>query len=215
MPNDPPTRLTNLIAQETARLRKQNLSSENLPVSTSVKYVERRASRSSITWLSKAARCVENAIHEFWSSIIFAHATRQSMSRGSSPTDIVGDQSGYVLKFGSVVSFAPIATDYILQGNWGTMPMMTSPKNCSRFTSVTISESRTEEIVDGLEAGTLDYEKVTMSEWLQVSYLMLYHGQELHIDQQIVYGGCVYRLHACVEAVSPAAGSVEELRNKQ
>jgi len=67
------------------------------------------------------------------------------------------------------------------------------------------SETRAHEIIDGIDNGTLDYATVTMEEWLQVSFLSLFHGEEVHIELPIVYGGCAFHLHACVEQVVPGA----------
>ncbi len=215
MPNDPPTQLSNLIAEEERqRLRKPPSKNEIKPPPTNAEYVETLESKPSTTWLSKAVTCVENAIHEFWSSIIFAHATRQTLSLNSSATDTAGDQNDSELKFGNVVSFALTATDFILQNNWSTMAIRTSKQHSGESMSDTISDRRTEELLEGLEAGTLDFKEVTMAEWLQVSFLMLYHGQETSTEQQILYGGAVYKLHTCVALVNPPVGDIQELRSK-
>lgn len=216
MQNNPPTRLSALIDEEENRRLGKHPKKNEIPLPlTNAGYVGRLVSKPSTTWLTKAVKCVENAIHEFWSSIIFAHATRMTLSLNSSATDTVGDQNDYELKFGNVVSFAQTAIDFILLNNWSTMPIRMSSQHSGESMSDTISENRTTEIIDGLEAGTLDYNTVTMAEWLQVSFLMLYHGQETHVEQKVTYGGAVYKLHACVAAVNPAIGDTKKLEAKQ
>ena len=66
-----------------------------------------------------------------------------------------------------------------------------------------LSNNRTEYIAEGLKEGTLDFNTITMAEWLQFSFLMLYHGEQPHIEQNVMYGGNVYTLHACVQGVTP------------
>jgi len=216
VPNNPEQKLSSLIEEEEKRRLSElpNKSEPTLPLANA-RYVGTLESKRCITWLSRAAKYVESAIHEFWSSIIFAHATRLAMWQKCSPTDTAGDQNDSELRFGNVVSFAPTAIDFILRNNWSTMAIRMSSGSCAGSMSDTISESRTEHIIEGLKAGTLDFEKVTMAEWLQVSFLMLYHGQETQINQNIVYGGSVFNLHACVTSVHTTAGSLEELKRVQ
>ena len=77
-----------------------------------------------------------------------------------------------------------------------------------------VSTSRTEEIAEGIGSDTIDYATVAMEEWLQVSFLMLFHNNESHIELPLVYGGGVYHLHACVELVQPAE-QTKLLKEKQ
>ena len=67
----------------------------------------------------------------------------------------------------------------------------------------TVTEQRFQEIVDGINNNTIDYATVTVQEWLEVSFLMLFHGEESHIDIKIMYGGGVYGLHSCISGVAP------------
>lgn len=66
----------------------------------------------------------------------------------------------------------------------------------------TISESRTKQLLAGINEGTLDYDKISMAEYLQLSFLMAFHGSNgVEVSQRIMYGGNMYVLHACVDQV--------------
>lgn len=80
---------------------------------------------------------------------------------------------------------------------------MTSSRPCDPSMKSMVSENRCREIVQGINDATLDYATVTLEEWLQVSFLHLYHGEEVHIELPVVYGGAAFHLHACVEQVIP------------
>ena len=82
--------------------------------------------------------------------------------------------------------------------------MMTSNPHSEKFIDVTISKLRTLEIIQGVEEGTIDLDKITMSEWLQVSFLAAVgDGDIVHVTQKMMYGGNLYSLHACVEQIVP------------
>ena len=74
--------------------------------------------------------------------------------------------------------------------------------------------TRARQIVDAINDGSLDYATVTLEEWLQVSFLALYHGEGVDIELPVVYGGARFLLHACVEQVVPP-GDMSALRKKQ
>lgn len=76
---------------------------------------------------------------------------------------------------------------------------------------ITISQNRTEEILDAMEDGF--YGGISLEEYMQVSFLMLMSGDEQHVEERIMYGGNVFELHACVGQVSPSV-SVKSLRKK-
>jgi len=86
---------------------------------------------------------------------------------------------------------------------------------CNKYTEITASDelaNRLNEITDGIEKGDIDFSTVTMRDWLDISFLMLYHGKEMHINENIMYGGNVYTLHSCIEQVVPNQ-QVSALRN--
>ena len=159
------------------------------------------ASRRLSISLRKAALTVGSTIPEFLNSIIWILETRLLKYQSSSPTDTAGGQKSCEMKLGSVVSFAPTAIGDILWNSKNTTLTPMSDPLCREYMTDTISPSRTKDIAAGLEAGTLDFANVSMEEYLQVSFLMLYHGEEVHIEQKVMYGGGLYNLHACLSQV--------------
>lgn len=77
--------------------------------------------------------------------------------------------------------------------------------------SVTISSNRTREILDRLEAGQI--EGISLEEFMQVSFLSLMSGDEVHIEEKVMYGGNLFQLHACVNSVTPSQ-PISALRTK-
>ena len=67
--------------------------------------------------------------------------------------------------------------------------------------SVTVSENRTKEILERLEAGRV--EGISLKEFMEVSFLALMSGDEVHVEEEIMHGGNVFCLHACVNSVTP------------
>ena len=43
---------------------------------------------------------------------------------------------------------------------------------------------------------------VLLDEFMQVSFLTLMHGDTVHIEVPVVYGGQLFELHACVSKVT-------------
>ncbi len=163
-------------------------------------------------WLRKAALSVTNVTLGYLNSTILTLETRLLTLRNSSPMDSAGAQKDSELRLGNAVSFAPTAIGDILWNSKSTTPTPTYEPLCREFMTDTISPNRLVQIRDGIEAGTIDFATVSVEEYLQVSFLMLYHGEELHIEQKVMYGGGRYNLHACVSQVV-APGSVTGLRS--
>ena len=185
---------------------------ELLRLSISESSAARRVLRRFSTWLTKVVTAVGNGIHEFWSSIILEHARRNTISLYSSPTATAGEQKNYVPKLGSVVSFARTAIESIQSSNRSTIPMTTSKRPCETSSASTILSSRAEEIVNGLADGTLDLTTVTLAEFVQVSFLRLVSFDETHLEQTIMYGGNVFKFHACVSEIQPMQSIVGDWR---
>jgi len=91
------------------------------------------------------------------------------------------------------------------------MPTTMYEPPCEKSMTVTISNERTAEIIKALETGH-GLDKVTMEEYLQVSFLTLMSGDEVHSEERIMYGGNVFSLHVCVNQVAPGQ-QVSALRN--
>ena len=51
--------------------------------------------------------------------------------------------------------------------------------------------------------GTLDATKVTLAEYLQVSFLACISGDGVDVEQKMMYGGNLYTLHACATQINP------------
>lgn len=167
---------------------------------------EKRELKSSNTWRTRVALYVKSAIHDFWSSTILSHATRFTPLANSSETDTHGTPNSCEMKFGNAVFFASYATDYILSSRWSTIAMTTSKPPCetSMPSTISITEDRTNYLMERLEDGTLDFNTVTMAEWLQISFLVSFHsGEPMHLSEEIMYGGNLFSLHACVEQIVP------------
>ena len=154
------------------------------------------------TWRRKVAATAVKKTREFLSSITSTRQTKTTTSRNSSPTVIVGEPRNFVQRFASAVSFAQTAIDDIQSSNRSIMPTTMYEPPCEKSMIVTISPSRTEEIVKLLETGK-DLDKISMAEYLQVSFLTLMSGTEVHTEEKIMYGGNVFQLHACVSQIAP------------
>lgn len=72
--------------------------------------------------------------------------------------------------------------------------------------TVTISKNSTEEILAAVNRG--EYDKVTLAEYMQASFLTLFNGDDHHVDQKVMYGGNLFTLHTCIAAVSPPQDTV-------
>ncbi len=79
--------------------------------------------------------------------------------------------------------------------------MMTYEPPCERSMTITISSNRTEEVIKAIETGHI--EGVTLEEYLQVSFLSLMSGDEIHFEEAVMYGGNLITLHTCVSQVNP------------
>ena len=56
--------------------------------------------------------------------------------------------------------------------------------------------------MEALKRGGSALETVTVAEWIQVSFLRLFNGQNTHIDEPVLYGENVFDLHACISKVN-------------
>ena len=193
--------------------RKPRLKNGLWRLSISVVRASGSALRRSSTWLRKAALNAATGIRGYLSLTTLTPRRKLQPLRNLSPTGTLGDQRNSELKLGSVVSFAPTAIADILWNSRDITPTMTSEPLCREFMTDTISASKAQQAADGIRNGTLDFATISLEEYLQVSFLQLYHGAEVHIEQKVVYGGGVYALHACLSKVVPPA-QVAELRNK-
>ena len=79
---------------------------------------------------------------------------------------------------------------------------------------VTISPNRAEELIQAIENGNLDVDKVTLGEYLQVAFLELLSGEYVNINQKFVAGGNLYNVHSCLAAVNPSQ-EVEAIKRTQ
>lgn len=77
--------------------------------------------------------------------------------------------------------------------------------------TVTVSNERTKKIIADLGAGK-NLDKITVEEFLNVSFLSLISGDEVHIEEQVMHAGNLYSLHACLAGVNPN-NDVKALRN--
>lgn len=68
-----------------------------------------------------------------------------------------------------------------------------------------ISTTRTNEIAQGIDDGTIDLNTVSLAEFIQVSFLCLVetNGHEVHLEKKIMYGGQVFNLHTCISEIRP------------
>lgn len=88
--------------------------------------------------------------------------------------------------------------------------MQKSEPRCVKYLNDMISENDAQKIIDRIEAG--DYAGITMEDYLQVSFLALISGDEVTVDDRIMYKGNVFSLHACITVVNPPE-QVSNLRN--
>jgi len=190
----------------------QPLISDQMPHHISAKRVEQSGLKRSNTWPRKVAATVARATHAFWSLITLTRLRSSIRSENSSPTVIVGQARGFDKKFVSVVSFARIVTESIQSSSKTITHTTTSPRHCREFMTVTTLSDRTKYIIESVEAGK-NLDKITVAEFIEVSFLALMSGDEVHNEQSIMYGGNMFSMHTCVSQVSPAE-RVDSLRNE-
>jgi len=57
----------------------------------------------------------------------------------------------------------------------------------------------------GLNNGTLDLTKVSVAEWMYCSMMAMFADTDsVEINQEIVYQGNYFRMHACIDGVTPS-----------
>jgi len=89
--------------------------------------------------------------------------------------------------------------------------MMYEPP-CEESMTVTLSPSRAEEVIEKIAKNDLD--GISMREYMEVSFLTLMSGEEVHVEEKVMFGGNLFTLHACVSQVKPGQ-KVSELRKIQ
>lgn len=47
------------------------------------------------------------------------------------------------------------------------------------------------------------YDDISLTEFLQASFILLYSGNVMEIQQKFMYGGNIYRIETCVRGVTP------------
>jgi len=164
--------------------------------------------------LIKGVVTVATVIREYWSLIILIKRIRATALADSSQTDTAGDPSAYEPRFGSAVSFAPTAIDFIRQHRWSTMDTMMSETHLTELTPSITSPEDACTIAEQIRDGKFDMNSISMAEWLQIAFLLLYHGELINIDQKVMYGGAMFNLHACLDSANPAE-ETKILRTKQ
>ncbi len=164
--------------------------------------------------LSEAANTVGRTIRGYWSSIISTQVRKNTQSADLSLEDTSGLVISYNVKFENVVYSAPTATESTLPPSKEAMLTKTSKVLCAKSTETLESSLDFKRIRDGLNDGTLDLSTISVQDWLEVTFLSMYGGDEVHIDTSIVDRGCVYHLHMCVQGVVPPGQQVKQLKNK-
>ena len=62
-----------------------------------------------------------------------------------------------------------------------------------------------EKLLTGLNNGTLDLTKVSVAEYLHASMLAMFADiDSVELNQEVVYQGNFYRMHACIQGVTPS-----------
>ncbi len=166
------------------------------------------------TSLRRAASIAAHTIQEFWNSTIWTRLRKSTTSADSFPAAMSGPVKSFDVRFENVVYFARTVTESTPQNSKETMPTKTSKMLCVKSTETMESSHDFERIRDGLTDGTLDLSTISVQEWLEVSFLSMYGGEELHIDTKVISKGCVYHLHLCVQQVIPPGQQVARLKTK-
>jgi len=83
-----------------------------------------------------------------------------------------------------------------------------------RSMKITISPNDYTDIHDAIIAGKADFSKITMEQYMNIAFLSLFSGDEIHNDLRVVHKGNVYQLHACISGIVPNQ-PVEQLKRCQ
>lgn len=165
-------------------------------------------------WLKKAVTLVASTIRGFWNLITSILKRKSTTSPRSYQEDTLGLLKSYDGKSANAVYSVQTATGNTPLNNSPTIPTMTSEPHSTPSTPITISPSDYVTIRDALVAGTLDYSSITLEQFLEVSFLALFEGFEIHNELRVVHKGNLYQLHACLSAVVPGQ-SVKALNTRQ
>ncbi len=168
----------------------------------------------SIIWLKKAAQLVESVIHGYLNSTTLTQEKRNTTLPPSYPEGMLGLVKSYDGKSENAEYFARTATGNIPLSSKTTTPTLTCEPLSEKSMPITISPNDFSRIRDALIAGEADLSNITFEQYLQVSFLSLFDGLEIHNELKVIYKGNVFTLHACVNGVVPSQ-SVEALRKQQ
>lgn len=173
--------------------------------------VAKRALKWWCTWLTKVVANVATEIRGFYNSTTSTRPKNAGLSAECSPTVVIGVMRSFGEKFASAESSALTAMQSTPSPNRTITPMKRCRLYLPEFTSDT--ELRSEEIASRIVLGE-SLEDISLIEYLQMAFLCIIDGEELHMNTTIKYGGAVYDLHACLrEVIAPVAAS--QLRKSQ
>lgn len=177
-------------------------------------YVAARVSPVLSILQSTVARRVVTAIHEFWSSIILSHAISFTPLQLSSVEGMPGVVKLYDGRSANAVYYARTATGNTPLSNRNITPTPMCEKDSTPSLTTSVSRTETEQKINALLNGVLDLNTISLREWIELSYMSLFHKEELQLNINIVEGGNVVRLHTCVQAIVPPA-EMDKLGTKQ
>lgn len=170
------------------------------------------------TWLIKAASHAVSETLGYLSLITSSRGRKMATLRTCSATAIVGAVNDSEKKSENAACSVQIVIGDTLSFNKTITPILMSAMRCKEY--MRPMESPTDEyaarfntISEGIDRGSLDYSTVSMKEWMEVSFLMLYHGKESQLEQKMVYGGNLFQFHACINQITPNQ-QVSALGNK-
>lgn len=151
--------------------------------------------------LTAAARLVENETRECSSSTTVTARRSTPRSRSSSLTDRAGAPRPSAPSLGNVVSFAPTATRAIQRLSSGIMQIHLSDENLP----ISAESMASAEVLEGIleKISGQKYDDISLTEFLQASFILLYSGNVMEIQQKFMYGGNIYRIETAVRGVTP------------
>jgi len=167
------------------------------------------------TLLREAARSAGVMIRACWNLIISTQPKNTDQSQDSLVPVTAGPPTSYDKKFASAEFYAQTAIENIQSDNKITTQNPESLEHCRKSLNNTeLASEDFKKLRQQFRDGTLDLTRVSVAEWLNLSFLTMFNAEQIHLEQPVLFKGSMYSMHACVSSVVPPEKTTN-LRKKQ
>ena len=131
--------------------------------------------------------------------------TRVGIFLASLLTDIRGHLLYFVLRFGSVESSVPIATEFTPSSSRDITPVTEFELPSRPLPMNTDSPSNPSEELHNIVTGKRGCDTVSLSEWMELVTMAMVEAQRAELNLDIPYGGGIYSFYHCIKQINPPA----------